>query len=852
MSHALHEYLAGQLDKLLRDHRVVVFYDSKGELGPFFDELEAVGTGLGDLPRMGIGDTLTHLARFEGSFFALKAAVEPVVQADRPEPLLIYLPEVERDREGSVLMELELAGSVYGDQPAHSLRSSARRLLRKQFTDGVIDDMLKPEALTYRDVIRFLEQGDSGAGSLVQVVLGGGSSEELITRWVGSDQYDRELEAKGAEPELYKLVNARLGLQIGSDTALGKARHQALRYVLVNEFRSDLGGPSPSALSSISEPGTQDETQRIRTVAGRLRKKHGVAYIALADGIELEFDLANVEIDPATLGAIDTFRFEEQRLLGYAASLVADGNHAKALAVAAGRGRSFWVDGSHFLDRYAQWEACRLTAELGQRIQEVRPQVQKMAGPAGRWVRAYSDEGGWYRLDQAQRELEAWLSKMEDEPEASLEKAVGWVRRNHEILLDEMAKGFTQAQVNSGWSSVDVMPQTAIYRDFVEGRSGRMAYFWVDALRYEMGAELVKQLEGAEEVRLQPALGVLPSITPLGMAALLPGASGSFSVVEHKGALAAQIGDQVFPSVRERLRYLKAVRPDHKDISLDDLLIWSTARVAKKLGESPLILVRSQHIDAIGESGQELAARQIMDGIIRNLARAVRRLAQLGIEQFVITSDHGYQFGMRKNEDMLLDRPEGQEVDQHRRSWAGRGGQTPVAGVRVSAAELGYQSDLEFIFPRGVAIFKAGGDRTFHHGGCSLQELVLPVITLRMAAKVSGKVERKVRVTEYPTKLTNRTFGCRVHRMPDLFTQEPLAARVILLCGQQEVGHAGMAPGAVFNVTTATVQLLPGAEVSLGMMLIREDVKKVRIVIQDPATDAILGQSDDIEVGELI
>ena len=57
---------------------------------------------------------------------------------------------------------------------------------------------------------------------------------------------------------------------------------------------------------------------------------------------------------------------------------------------------------------------------------------------------------------------------------------------------------------------------------------------------------------GAEELRLQPAVAALPSITAMGMAALLPGASSSFSVIEHKGQLASKIGDSVLPAIRER------------------------------------------------------------------------------------------------------------------------------------------------------------------------------------------------------------------------------------------------------------------------------------------------------------
>ena len=104
----------------------------------------------------------------------------------------------------------------------------------------------------------------------------------------------------------------------------------------------------------------------------------------------------------------------------------------------------------------------------------------------------------------------------------------------------------------------------------------------------------------------------------------------------------------------------------------------------------------------------------------------------------------------------------------------------------------------------------------------------------------------------YPTTLTNRTFGCRLVFAGDLLDQDAIAARVVLIGDGQEVGRAGMAPDAEFNHATATVQLVPGKEVTLGMMLTKESSKKIRIIVQDPATDAVLAQSDEIDVGELI
>ena len=35
----------------------------------------------------------------------------------------------------------------------------------------------------------------------------------------------------------------------------------------------------------------------------------------------------------------------------------------------------------------------------------------------------------------------------------------------------------------------------------------------------------------------------------------------------------------------------------------------------------------------------------------------------------------------------------------------------------------------------GSGVFKAGGDLAFHHGGPSLQEMVIPVVTVRMKAR---------------------------------------------------------------------------------------------------------------------
>ena len=198
---------------------------------------------------------------------------------------------------------------------------------------------------------------------------------------------------------------------------------------------------------------------------------------------------------------------------------------------------------------------------------------------------------------------------------------------------------------------------------------------------------------------------------------------------------------------------------------------------------------------------------------------------------------------------MLLDRPGGESVDLHRRCWAGRGGQAAAATVRVSGEQLGYDTDLDFIFPRGLAVFRTGGDLASHHGGISLQEMVVPVLSLRIpSAAIEEGAKAPVELSGYPSTLTNRTFGLQIVVERDLFSEPLVPVRVVLVAEGQEVGGVGMAVDAELDRATATVRVPPGEPVNIAMMLTRDDVAKVRIVAQDPATDGILGQSEELPV----
>lgn len=835
----LHEYLAKQLTEKLKKRGVVVWYDPRTEFEPFIEEIRSGAKAADRAVSVTVSGMEAQLAEYDGSLFKLRALVEPYVSSDTPDCVCLYLPGCDRDRRGSVLMELEKAGECYEPQ----LKRLARNVLRQRYTDGVIDEMLSRERVTYEDLARATSDTTSPepASILKSIFHDTRGNDALLATWLASDARDSAITEKEAVGELTKLVRSRIGLEVSEEASLTKFRSIILRYVLAGEFRSDLTCPPPQSLDSVPE-ATKDEEGAVLELARRLRRDFADTYPQLADGVEAELGLNEATVPPEGLGSVDTFRFEERALLGHCGGLVVNGEFEKALAIVVGREHSFWLDRD--VTRKAQWEACRRMAELGAISAEVRAAVAKAGGSPDTWIEAYTAADGWFRLDQAQRRLEAWVATLDDEPD---ERALGVVRRTYEDVCHAMAEGFTKSLVKAGWATSASLHQTRVFSEVVSERPKPVAYFLVDAMRFEMGVELADRLPKTAEVSTRPAVVALPSITPIGMAALQPEAAASFSIEDQGGKLGARIADAFLPDLKARKKFAAARVPKLVDIALDDLLSLQPSKLRRKLEGAQVVVVRSQEIDHAGETGFTRQARRIMDEVIGDIASAIQRLAKTGIESAVVTADHGHLFfADDRDESMRTDSPGGDQVELHRRCWIGRGGATPPGCVRVSSAALGYASDLELVFPAGSGVFRAGGDLAFHHGGPSLQEMIIPVLTVRMQVKkAAGSAEQPVTATGLPEAVTNRIFSVTLLLGDQQLTLGGMgvSVRPILMSGGRQVGAVGMAIEADLDRASGCVTLEPGRAVTVAFLLGDEDATSLRVVVQNPATDAELYRS---------
>ena len=281
-----------------------------------------------------------------------------------------------------------------------------------------------------------------------------------------------------------------------------------------------------------------------------------------------------------------------------------------------------------------------------------------------------------------------------------------------------------------------------------------------------MARELCEVLGEDFKIDIEPAIATAPTITEIGMASLLPKASNGKIISVGNGKLALDINGTVIKDRKDRVKFLKQnVYVDFFEAKLDDLLPKPTKKIREGINNAQLVLITSQEIDELCEQDNITQARRQMDGVLVDLRRGVRVLADLGIQTIVLVADHGHLFAEELTEDMKIEAPGGGTADLHRRVWVGVGGTSELSYVRFPLSELGIDSEFDIAAPYTFACFKSkGGARAYFHGGLSPQELIIPVITMSPTAQAKAGPPTDIdwKLISGTAKLTTRFFSVQV------------------------------------------------------------------------------------------
>lgn len=820
MSDRLRLHLQEQIAKKVQAHGLVVWDDPEAQYLTIAESVCPADTGF---------------ARWDGSWYDLRRHAESALAADKALPFIVYVPT--QPPPDDPLEEIRAA--------SHRFRLKLPTLISQAMNGQLTEDRIEEigrQARNLGEAEAALAGGDAEDVRLINVLASADTTHMVLAVMCG--ERDEEIGRDDAWSIVSELFERAIG---GSFEADGdKLRRAAMQQLILTEIAETLGD-IPKVLESAWSPPASEQVKRILAILDTWRRdeRRRNSYAKAATVVEGDLDLANVLSWHAGFASTDSVPAVEAVALGEAVRLLArrDFNGAQQLA-AARLAASIWVRTplEHPLQGAEvwgpRWRVVESVADLHVAMLQNKPQD----GSVARQLRSYA-ESGW-RVDRAHRRMELALTELHTAGE--LEGPIGEARAVYESWLDELLGRFTTTVASEGLDVKGVMRQVEIHPRLVSKSNGLTAYMWVDALRFEIGNELADALQRVcAKVEISHTVASIPTITPIGMASLCPGADVGLGIeLDARRRMIVKVGDKEIKSVDDRRNLLRAAHGELVDLLLSDVVGRGEKELGKMISGAALVLVRSQEMDVAGESGMLALTWTGLDEIKDQIVHAVARLGQAGVSRFVIAADHGFVVLSRAlRTDRVVEAPAGGTGDLHRRSWVGRGAATTPSTLRLALGEAGVTSDLDLIVPRTLAVFAKPGTRQFFHGGLSPQELVVPVIVAETERSVAPK-GRRVTVAVAGSRLTTGAFSVTISFEPDLFTSE-LEVRVVARRLSDKSKVARLVAGEGYDVAAGTARLSADQHNVLTFQLTANLSRgeEVEVAVLDARTDRELGST---------
>lgn len=776
-------------------HRLVFWNDPEREFEDVLSSLALDGVRVLRLDELGALEVKIHVERedSEGRYLLYSPAEEPDYEDDWLLDIRLYSRAFRADRASIILDELGL--------DAQHLRQHIAE--RRKFFDNK-DRLQKLKALVTKN--------DSAADldrKMMAVVVRADQPELFnIVRTLfhayteNAEEIDPDAEPAAWEQmakfdldePFWRMIKSEFGYADETPTL-----KKLLIRLFVTDFAHHLKNGLPASLQNLALPPLARPNAVVCLAQWRDSNSRAQSYDRLservAEIIKLEDHLHSLEINQL----IDVMSFEavEKRiavnLRDLAQNTAETINVEEVREVALRRQSGHWASPKVTADpgiprqaMHAVYSALVTAAEF-YALRNERRQGFEFA-EAAEMYRAYEEE--LYRFDQLYRqfceaadqaEAKGWsiLKPLRDEIEACY---VNWYLPNLALAWGRFIDPRGKTALLNNWRIEKIPNQYQFYDHFIKPRleeaENRKTYVIIsDAFRYEAGRELTDALNGRYrfEATLDSQLGVLPSHTALGMAALLPHARLSYK------ANGEVMADGKPAAMRDEI--LQAA--SGMACKADELMKMKKEEGREFVGGKRVVYIYHNVVDAIGDSASTEAktfdgVRQAIDELADLTAYVIN---SLNGNHVVITADHGFLFTEtppgEAEKSKLEQKPAGTilakkryliglNLPDHEAVWHGK--------TSVTAKTESGDVEMEFWIPKGANRFHFVGGARFIHGGAMLQEIVVPVITVR---HVKGKSVKETKTKPAPVQVLGVNHRITTHRHRfELIQMEPVSERV--------------------------------------------------------------------------
>jgi hypothetical protein len=783
------EHIKKKLEQDLRTRGLLVWLDKENEFTSLVDTW---------MEQKKEGQFHYDIFAFRGSFLELMVASRDVLSGRDVPKCVIHMPGFnEQEIKKTPVLEAYKAGRRW----RISLETMIREAAQGRLSEDQTQFLLSKEAVTLSQAEEFI----SNEEDIPQEIKG-------LLRKYGEDRFVLEfiknparintelcLAPENCFPLLLEYFDKLVGLDEQwqhdwnqNQVDCSRSDDQAdllVAYLMAMEFVHDLRvDPGSERLIRLKKK-QKEYSKKASALLHELRETDPKLYIKWAEQIEANLTQKECLHSPGDLGSLDTFRFEADIFLREAMTLLNQKSWADALNLAKVRlpkakkgniSNTFWLQQDR--KRLWLWEWIDISSQLGMTVDLTKAEVKSQSSDDlshEELTGLYADH--WWSMDQIHRRFSS-LSERYQSTHSDLHiKAFIEIRKSLHYLyrscIDEQSFLWNSFCQLKGFLPTKSLQQRYFFCNWVKPilqKKKKTVLFFVDALRYELGKELVQELQSiCFRQDIYPMLAELPTITAVGMNALVPVVKDTrvTPIFDKKGVITGfQGGERQVKTPEERHKTLQ----DHAGIEtswivLNDLLLF-TDRKLKKIIDKDLLVVTALDIDKMGESGALGYGIDYFEKGLARLKTAIIKLKEKGYEEFIITADHGFILG-----DESLETGRAPKLECAERRYAYGAERNSETLISVGLNQLNYsniESGSFFVFERSTHLLINQSRTSFYHGGNTLQERLVPVISFSLTKDLpdrSGTFELTIqkkpdvlgfhRIAIYPISKTPGLFS---------------------------------------------------------------------------------------------
>ena len=277
-----------------------------------------------------------------------------------------------------------------------------------------------------------------------------------------------------------------------------------------------------------------------------------------------------------------------------------------------------------------------------------------------------------------------------------------------------------------------ITKQNKFYETYIKpynDKKDRIIVIISDAFRYECAKELLDRLKVfGSKAELNYMLGVIPSYTSLGEAALLP----------HKELSMVNEGEDILVdgyssrTTKDREKILQKENPESIAIKYNDMYEMTKMEWKKMLSGKKVVYIYHNTIDTTGEHNETRIFQACQDAI-DEIERLVKDLHTTfsGVNVF-ITADHGFFYKRGKIESYEKTSKEINAKTQKTRYSYTEEPSKEEEIISINLEDLFGKNSGYVNIPKGNMIYERQGTGVnYIHGGILPEEVIVPVIDFK-------------------------------------------------------------------------------------------------------------------------